>query len=459
MIEYMSTSVISVGQVIEVQTERLAYGGEAVAHHEGLAVFIPFAAPGESLLVRVTELKKNFARAVVETILVPSSVRREPPCTYFGDCGGCQLQHITYAAQLSAKLTFVTDALHRVGHITWPREIEIRSANELGYRTRAQIKTAARGAPTPTDASHSVSESDKDIEVPTDLGPPEAAGPNVESILKSNRGLAIGFNRAASHTVCDVTSCPILVPELNSALGILRSAMSERLPTPSANDYPAEFELAAGNDRVSCEPALPGLSSVPVKQPVGGIDYRFGPRTFFQANRFLLEDLVNTALENEAGKNESGRLALDLYAGAGLFSARLGRQFDRVMAVESDRETAALGRRNMTSTKLQNVEFFNQRAEVWLKRFLKSSLRTKQPRPNLVILDPPRAGASAIVNDLLSMLPPRITYVSCDPVTLSRDLSRLSRSYRIKDIVCFDLFPQTYHVETIAKLEVIGRTE
>jgi 23S rRNA (uracil1939-C5)-methyltransferase len=86
-------------------------------------------------------------------------------------------------------------------------------------------------------------------------------------------------------------------------------------------------------------------------------------------------------------------------------------------------------------------------------------LRTKQPRPNLVILDPPRAGASAIVNDLLSMLPPRITYVSCDPVTLSRDLSRLSRSYRIKDIVCFDLFPQTYHVETIAKLEVIGRTE
>ncbi|HXU35428.1 MAG TPA: TRAM domain-containing protein, partial [Blastocatellia bacterium] len=109
--------MLSVGDFIELTTERLAYGGEAVARYNGLAVFIPFAAPKEKVLVRITELKKTFARAAIERVVEPSSARREPPCRYFGNCGGCQLQHLSYEAQLEAKVGFARDALKRIGRI------------------------------------------------------------------------------------------------------------------------------------------------------------------------------------------------------------------------------------------------------------------------------------------------------------------------------------------------------
>jgi 23S rRNA (uracil1939-C5)-methyltransferase len=131
---------LNIGDLVEVTTERLAYGGDAIARHEGLAIFVAFAAPKERLRVRITERKKNFARAVIDQILEPSPVRREAFCRYFGDCGGCQLQHVSYEAQLEAKTGFVRDALERIGRIDWPHEIEIRHGAEFAYRGRAQIK-------------------------------------------------------------------------------------------------------------------------------------------------------------------------------------------------------------------------------------------------------------------------------------------------------------------------------
>ena len=136
----MKQNPLSVGDVVEVTTERLAFGGEAVARYDGLAVFVPFAAPGERLRIRITERKKNFARGVIEEILAPSPRRRAPACQHFGECGGCQLQHLTYDEQLKAKSSFVRDALARIGRIPWDREIEVRSAAEFGYRSRAQVK-------------------------------------------------------------------------------------------------------------------------------------------------------------------------------------------------------------------------------------------------------------------------------------------------------------------------------
>ena len=135
----MNQNALSIGDVVEVTTERLAFGGDAVARHEGLAIFVPFAAPGERLRIRITERKRNYARGVIEEILAPSPARRAPPCSYFGECGGCQLQHLSYDEQLRAKSGFVRDALARIGRIPWDREIEIRSAAEFGYRSRAQV--------------------------------------------------------------------------------------------------------------------------------------------------------------------------------------------------------------------------------------------------------------------------------------------------------------------------------
>ncbi|HVG19185.1 MAG TPA: TRAM domain-containing protein, partial [Blastocatellia bacterium] len=290
----MNNDSLEVGDVVELTTERLAYGGDAVARHNGLAVFVPLAAPGERLRVRVVERKKNFARAVIEEVLIASPARREPPCQYFGDCGGCQLQHINYPAQLEAKAGFVRDALVRVGRIDWPHEIKVRHASEFGYRSRAQVK----------------------------LGAPDARG---------EKERPVGFNRAGSHSICDVCNCPILAPELNAALVAVRSSLSDAKARsgPASNfDEISEIEMAMGEAGVSVEPAFAGFKSGVAQRTVRGAVYRFSPTTFFQVNSLLLDELIEDAI----GENNGG-LAVDLYAGVGLFTIQLARQFDEVAGV------------------------------------------------------------------------------------------------------------------------------
>ncbi|MEW6212278.1 MAG: TRAM domain-containing protein, partial [Acidobacteriota bacterium] len=201
------------GDIIEVETERLAFGGDAVARARGLAIFIPFAAPGERVRVRVTQIKKNFARARIEEILRPSVERRAPLCPHFGECGGCQLQHISYRSQIEAKRDFIRDSLARIGRIEWPREIEIHRSTEYGYRSRAQVKVEKQG-------DH----------------------------------LRIGFNRRSSHSVCDIESCPVLKGDLNSLLAVLRKKLQSG-DAPQAS----EFEIAASDAAVSLSPSTRGL--------------------------------------------------------------------------------------------------------------------------------------------------------------------------------------------------------
>ncbi len=397
----MIQNPLSVGDVVEVTTERLAFGGDAVARHEGLAIFVPFAAPGERLRIRITERKKNFARGVIEEILVPSSARRAPPCRYFGECGGCQLQHLTYDEQLKAKSGFVRDALARIGRIPWDREIEIRSAAEFGYRSRAQVKI----------------ESDSDH-------------------------LRIGFNHAASHAVCDVESCPVLAPELDRALQSLRSSLAS---SDRGFKQPAEVEMALGQEGISFEPELVGFFGAPVSQKIGDTTYSFGASTFFQVNYLLLEDFLK-----EATANYSGNFAVDLYAGVGLFTLQLARAFDRVVGVESDPRAAHFAKQNIAANKVTNVEIHNSRVESWLKG--------SNTQPDLILLDPPRAGAAEAIDEIVKLKPAHIAYVSCDPATLARDLRKLvDARYKLSSVVAFDLFPQTYHVETVAKL-TLGRS-
>ena len=396
------TETLSVGDMVEVTTERLAYGGDAVARHDGLAIFVPFAAPGERLRVRITERKKNFARAVIDRILEPSPSRREPHCQYFGDCGGCQLQHITYEKQLESKVGFVRDALERIGRIDWPHEIGIRHAVEFGYRGRAQVKIDRRAG-------------------------------------------RVGFNRASSNAVCDVTGCPILVPELDEALRSLWSALGH---APGSNDKlpnRLQVELAAGESGVSFDPALEGLPGGALRRTVHGAVYKFGPSTFFQANPGLLEELVD-----EAVGTESGDVAIDLYAGVGLFTIQLARRFTRVIGVEADTATAEFARENISANRVTNIEFHNNAAEPWLKRLVE----VNAPAPDLMLLDPPRSGAAEAIRHIVGLKPSRITYVSCDPTTFARDLRTLLDSrYEISRITAIDLFPQTYHVEAVAALE------
>ncbi|HET9533489.1 MAG TPA: class I SAM-dependent RNA methyltransferase, partial [Blastocatellia bacterium] len=410
----MKESGPSRGDIIEVTTERMAYGGDAVTHFEGLTVFIPLAAPEERLRVRITERKKRFARATILEIISPSPSRREPPCRYFGQCGGCQLQHLSYDAQLEAKAGFVRDALSRIARIDWPHEIPVRRAREFEYRARAQIKVERQSADRPGD-------------------------------------LKIGFNRTGSHDVCDVAECPVLTPEMNAALSTLRSG----LVLVSSEETPSKIEMAAGQTGVAVEPEIAGLRRREIERSARGATYRFDATTFFQVNPFLLEDLID-----EATKGASGRLAIDLYAGVGLFTIQLARAFDRVIGVESGPEAARFARLNIEASSAANIDFYQLRVETWLNRYAAAVAKTGAERPDLVLLDPPRNGAIEAAGPIIALGPERVVYVACDPTTMARDLRvMIDSGYQIERIAALDLFPQTYHIETVVSLERSQKSE
>ncbi len=394
---------ISKGDIIEVTTERLTYGGDAIARYQGLAVFITQAAPDEHLRVRIVERKQNFARAIIEKILRPSPSRRTPSCRYFGDCGGCQLQHLDYKSQLLEKTGFIRDALKRIGGIDWQQEIEMRSAAEFGYRLRAQIKVA----------------------------------------LDEKDELNIGFNKAHSHEVCDVESCPILLPQLNESLQKARVELNKR--NNEFNEYLNEFEMATDGTQVVTEPLFYDFPMDDLHREINGIVYHYSPTVFFQANDLLIDEFVKAATQNETGE-----LAIDLYAGVGLFTLQLARSITHVIGVEAYSEALDFALKNRAVNEIQNTTFYHHQTDMWLSEFIKEN---PSVTPDLILLDPPRTGAAEAIDSIVKLAPARINYVSCDPATLARDLKNLvANGYNLRRIIAFDFFPQTFHVESIAFL-------
>ncbi|MGH9802712.1 MAG: class I SAM-dependent RNA methyltransferase [Blastocatellia bacterium] len=395
------------GDTHEVAIEKLVYGGDGLAHIGSQAVFVPLAAVGDRLLVRITEVERNYARGVIEEIIEASPSRRVPPCERFGDCGGCQLQHLSYAAQLEAKVAFVRESLRRIGSIDWDGEIAIRSAEEFGYRSRAELKVAH----------------------------------------DSTGHTRIGYYRPATQEVCEVEKCLVLIPAANRELHRLYTE-----PSLIPNDA-TRVHFTVGDEEVIVTPAtgengkseaVDGLGTA--YQRIGGINYGFGVRSFFQGNRLLVEELIRTAIADASGK-----LAVDLYAGVGLFSLQLAKSFDQVYAVEGNRSAATHGMDNAKANSVSNVKYEAVSVEAWLK--YKS---VELPCPDFVLLDPPRAGAGAqVMERLAAMAAPQISYVSCDPATLARDLRLLMNyGYRIDSITALDMFPQTFHVETVVRLRI-----
>ncbi len=381
--------------MIEVTIERVVYGGEGLARHEGRVVLVPSVAPGERALVEITEERPDFARARLVRLIEASPDRRDPPCPYYGTCGGCQLQHLHYAAQQRIKVGFVRESLSRIGGILWSEDIPIVPSEEFHYRLRAQVKV-------------------------------RVSGDRVE----------LGYYRPASHDLCAIAECPLLSPELNAALERWRQQAPERFVNIRALD------LVQGEDgRIAVHPLGEPMT---VSWSVGGFTYTFDARTFFQANRFLLAELLERVTAGEEGER-----ALDLFCGVGFLTLPLALRFAEVIGVESDPRAVRFARRNARHNGLRNCRFVAERVETWLAR------QGGAVGPvDLVVLDPPRAGLSrALVRALARLAPERITYVSCNPTTLARDLKwLLTDGYVLSSIVALDLFPQTFHVETVVKL-------
>ncbi|MGI9106485.1 MAG: class I SAM-dependent RNA methyltransferase [Pyrinomonadaceae bacterium] len=382
---------------MEVEIERIVPGGAGLAHAPGLTIFVALAAPGDRVRVRVDRVRGKVAFASIVEIIAPSSSRVEPPCPYFGRCGGCDFQQLTYEAQLQAKVEIIRDCLRRIARLEPPAEIGITPSPAVWrYRSRARWQH---------DATRQF----------------------------------LGYYELASHRVCDVAECPVVIPEVQNKLSQLRAALSH-----GELDEAQEFQAVAGNDGVSLLPPLAAEDAGERYRDIAGERYRFNADCFFQINHALLEPLLREALRDVRGET-----AIDLYCGVGLFTLPLARRFARVTGVEGNAAASEFARRNLSDAELTNVEIKTSRVGEWLARHAKSLTPV-----DFVLLDPPRAGAEAeALQGILDLHPRRIVYVSCDPATLARDLRTLTDGgYTLDSLAAFDMFPQTHHVETIVHL-------
>lgn len=383
---------------LEVEIERILPGGYGLAHAEGKTVFVPLSAPGDRLRVRVERQQGNVLFASIEEIVVPSPIRIEPPCPYFGRCGGCDFQQLAYENQLAAKAEIIRDCLHRIARLEDVPEIVVTpSPRDWRYRMRAMWQI-------------------------------------------DRNEQTVGYYERGSRRVCDVVDCAVLMPELQETL--------ERVRTTEWNEFPdglKHLEVVAGENGVSLAPPFAEFTNWELELTILGERYRYNADTFFQINPALLAPLIEFALGDV-----TGRLAIDLYCGVGLFTLPLARRFEGVIAVEGNPTAARFASRNVEEfAGLENVRVVNMGVAEWF--------RPRTLAADFILLDPPRAGAEkAVIKGILDFAAPRVTYVSCDPATLARDLKKLiAGGYAIESLRAFDLFPQTHHVETVVRLHLV----
>ena len=382
----------------EVEIERLLPGGVGLAHADGLTLFVSLAAPGDKVRVQIDRVRGKVAFASILEVIKPSSARVEPPCPYFGRCGGCDFQQLNYEAQLHAKVEIIRDCLHRIANIEDLPEIAIHpSPKQWQYRARANLQF----------------------------------DPQTREL---------GYFEAGSHRVYDVEVCAVLVPDLQSSLEELRAHVrSDSFPEAVKN-----VEVVAGDEGVSMAPAWAGFETKTVSRRIGDESYHFSADAFFQVNHELLVPLVH-----EATRSAPGAFAIDLYCGVGLFTVPLARCFERVVGVESNTAAANFAQMNLKNSQFGSARIITARVGEWL-----SGHSLESQAIDLLLLDPPRAGAeNSVIKGILARHPRQISYVSCDPATLARDLKKLlAAGYFLDSVAAFDMFPQTHHVETVVRL-------
>ncbi len=416
-------------------------------HGSGKAVFVPFVLPGETVEATLREQKPGFARARLDEVLTASPQRSTPRCPYFQRCGGCHYQHTDHDHQLEIKAAILKENLRRIAKLELDRELHVHASPPWHYRNRARFK------------------------------------------IQTAPEFALGYFKFNSHELLPVEDCPISSPLINRALtAVWQLGRAGKVPSgileieffANGNDTqliaevysPTEVtteqfsaDLKTGFAEISGV-AFFAARSVKAEgqgdpKPLGGdgnlayvtklASYRVSAGAFFQVNRHLTDELVSivTRVGRDAHRTagpDAGATgtALDLYAGVGLFSSVLNREFERVIAVESSPTSHA----DLLYNSPANVKAVRATTEQYLEN------AAGKLRPSLVVVDPPRSGlGEKVINALAKLKAPRITYVSCDPATLARDLAWLLQSgYRLEEAHLVDLFPQTYHMESVFHL-------
>lgn len=405
---------------IELTLTNLVYGGEAMGRlPDGKAVFVPFALPGEKVLIHLTTEKRGYARGELVEILEKSPLRVEPVCPYFGKCGGCHYQHLTYAESLVAKQNILKEQLERIGGLSNPPvEQTVPSPEPLQYRNIVQFHL------TPEGALGFYKQNTKDI-LPVEkcFLPKEALDPIWhqldfgEDTAIERVGLRLGME---DEIQLILESSELEAPALTV----------EDLPISVVHLSPAGSLLLAGNPFIFME--------------VSAHTFRVSAASFFQINTKMAEKLVAHLLKTASQYQPLTRKTtlLDVYCGVGLFSAFFAPLVGKVIGVESSPSACDDYAYNLDD--FDNVELYEAPAEIALPAIAET--------PDIIILDPPRGGiARQAMDGLLKLSPPLILYVSCDPSTLARDAKKLiAGGYRLESVTPFDMFPQTYHIESVS---------
>jgi 23S rRNA (uracil1939-C5)-methyltransferase len=405
---------------MRLKIESLVHGGFGLARSEGV-VFVPFVVPGETVEAEIVEKKKGYAFARLVEVLEPSPRRVAPPCPVYGRCGGCHLQHMAYEAQVEAKQGILKETLRRATKVDIQPGAPL-TGEPFGYRHRAVFKISSKGE--------------------------------------------IGFFGQKSNTIVAMDQCLLLVEGLNAVLTALRE-------DPDRLKGVTEMEAAAGLDGIvlslqsgglsrdrltNLMKALPGVTGIrdgksrgfvgdaSVHLSAGGLPCQIRIGNFFQANQKLNSALVEAVLDTLEPLD--GATVLDAYAGSGNFALPLAKKAARVVAVEGNPSAVEDARANVKNTGLTNCPV------------LAGALETVRlsGKFNATVLDPPRTGLSAQALDrLLTLGPGKILYVSCDPATLARDVRRFSLKCMVESVRLVDMFPQTYHVETLVLMKHLER--
>jgi 23S rRNA (uracil1939-C5)-methyltransferase len=428
----------SEGEALELTIESIVAGGDGLARRpDRCVVFVPRTAPGERIEATVTEGRRQWMRARLTRVIDPSPDRREPPCPHYDRCGGCQLQHIEYAAQLSAKAGIVADAFRRLGRLDAPPVEVTPSPHELGYRNRISV-VLRRG----------------------DTG-----------------SVTAGFHALGNDDLVDIDACPLAEDPINQVWAALRTAWGDgatelpkghELRLTLRSNHQGRVGLAIEGSRGGGHAGIArlvegidildsvwilgkrgavarhaGLETMPER--LGGYEIPLAGTAFTQVNR-AAADLMNEYVVEQCG-DVSKRRVVDAYCGFGTRTVALARAGAITVGIDFDTTAIEAASRLAREAGLGAV-FIGARVERRIRKELPA---------DVVVLNPPRSGiAPDVTHALLDRPAERLVYVSCDPATLARDLKRLSPGYRLNACRAFDLFPQTSHVETVATLTPTG---
>jgi 23S rRNA (uracil1939-C5)-methyltransferase len=441
--------MLRAGQVLNISLENLAYGGDAVGHFQGQAVFVPYGVPGDELKVKIAEPHKNYCRGEIYEIIKPSVHRIKPECRHFGVCGSCQWQMMDYQYQLEQKTNITREIFKRLGKIEIEEIAVLPPAGEWHYRNKAQYPVQA-----------------------------------------SKNGNKIGYYRLRSHDLVDIQECPLLETGINQAFlkvkeiinksglkgstraghsGNLRHLIfrcskiedalslilvtryeldlhkiAQRILTEVANVKSIWQNVNPARGNVILGKKWSRLAGVEyLSERIGDITYRLSPGSFLQSNLGTTEIVYQKIMES-LHLSSDDEMA-DLYSGLGSIALQLAGQSKRVVAIEEFAPAVEDARANAALNNIGNCEFLCGRAEDQLIK-IKSA--------DAVVLDPPRQGAApGVIEAIVSLSPSRIAYLSCNPSTLARDAALLiGRGYKLQKLFLADMFPQTYHIENLAIL-------